>query len=224
MRHAPAPDSRALQPRLPDRLLSALGRYRRGGRRVRTIRRIAAVLLLVGAGVVATAGPSPGSAGGTAVAVVARDLPAGATLRASDLRSTAMRSPPDGAIDARPPPTGRVLAGPIRRGEVLTDVRLLDASGPRPGPGRAAVPVRPDDPGTVALLTPGMRVAVIGVDRDGTARTLTDDAVVLWIPDTESTATGTGGGGRLVVLSVPQSVADAIAATAITGAIGLRFA
>lgn len=212
-----------MQRRLPDRLLTALGRHRRGGRRARTIRRVAAVLLLVAAGVVATAGPSPGSTGGTAVPVAARDLPAGATLRPGDVRTTAVASPPNGVLPANPLPTGRVLAAPVRGGEILTDVRLLGRDGPRPGRGRAAVPVRPDDPGTVGLLKPGMRVAVIGVERDGVAHTLTDDAVVLWIPVAGDAATPTTG-SRLVVLSVPRRVADRIAATAITGSIGLRFA
>ena len=86
------------------------------------------------------------------------------------------------------------------------------------------VPVRPDDAATVALLRPGMRVAVIGVGADGAAHTLTDDAVVLWIPSDDGGSVTTARAGRLVVLSVPDAVADPIAAMGITGAIGLRFA
>jgi len=221
MRHAPAPDAHDLQRGPVDRLLTALARYRRGGRRMRTLRRVAALGLLIAAGVLATARPSPAS-DGTAVQVVSRDLDAGATLQSNDLRTTVLRAPPDGALPGDHPPTGRVLAAPVRRGEVLTDVRLLGPDGPRPGPGRAAVPVRPADSATVDLLHAGMRVAVIGVQADGTVRTLTTDAVVLRVPPA---ATGVGqNGDRLVVLSVPTGVADAIAATAITGTIGLRFA
>jgi len=221
MRHAPVPDAHDLQRRPVDRLLTALARYRRGGRRMRTLRRVAALGLLIAAGVLATAGPSP-AADGTAVQVVSHDLPAGATVRPADLLTTVLRAPPDGALPAEQSPIGRVLAAPVRRGEVLTDVRLLGPGGPRPGPGRAAVPVRPADSATVDLLRAGMRVAVIGVQADGTVRTLTTDAVVLQVPPAQ---TGAGpNGGRLVVLSVPEKVADAIAATAITGTIGLRFA
>jgi Flp pilus assembly protein CpaB len=225
MRHSPAPDSHDLQRRPVDRLLTALSGHRRGGRRARAVRRMAAVALLVGAAVLATAGPSPAARGGTVVQVASRDLPAGATLQPPDLRTSAIPSPPDGALPATPAPIGRVLAAPVRQGEILTDVRLLDSGGPRPGPGRVAVPVRPDDAGTVSLLQPGMRVAVIGVQADGTARTLTGDAVVLWVPDA-GTDTGVVAQheGRLVVLSVPKAVADAVAATAITGSIGIRFA
>lgn len=222
MRHTPAPGAADLQRRPADRLLTAIARHRRGGRRVRALRRIAALLLLLAAAVVATAGPAP-PGDGTAVPVAARDLPAGATLGASDVRTAVVRSPPDGALTGRVP-AGQVLAGPVRRGEILTDARLLTGGGPRPGPGRAAVPIRPDDAGTVALLRPGMRVAVIGVGADGVAHTLTDDAVVLWVPPEDGVTGAAARAGRLVVLSVPAEAADRIAAVGITGSIGVRFA
>ncbi len=224
MRHSPAPDAHDLQRRPVDRLLTAIARHRRGGRRARTMRRLAALGLLIAAGVLATASRAPATEGAVAVQVAARDLPAGATLAAGDLRTVAVAQPPDGVLPGMASPTGRVLAAPVRRGEILTDVRLLGDQGPRAGPGRAAVPVRPDDAGTVGLLQPGMRVAVIGVDPDGAVRTLTTDAVVLWVPAPAGDSRAGAGDGRLVVLSVPTRVADAIAATAITGAIGLRFA
>src|SRR5699024_6265913 len=135
--------------------------------------------------------------------------------------------PPAGAQRDPAALRGQVVSGPVRRGEILTDVRLVGDHGPSPGPGRSAVPVRPHDPDTVALLTTGMRVSVIGVAADGTAHTLTDDALVLSIPPSDPD-TGVGAGradhGRLVVLSVPDAAADSVATMAITGAIGLRFA
>lgn len=224
MRHTAPPDASGLQRQPLDRLSAALTRYRRNGRHARIIRRIAAALLLVAAGVIAVTDSTADTADGATVQVVARDLPTGATLQASDLRTIAVRSPPDGALPAQSAAAGRVLAGPIRKGEIVTDVRLLSAAGPSPGPGQAAVPVRPDDSATVALLTPGMRVAVIGVDQTGAASTLTDQAVVLWIPEQDPGTIGAPAAGRLVVLGVPRAVADTVAATAITGSIGLRFA
>ncbi len=222
MRHDAVPGASDLQHRLPERLFIALSRYRRGGRRTRTVRRIAALVLLVAAGAMATTSPSPAAAG-THVLVAARDLATGSILAAGDLRTVAVRAPPDGALQKDDPPLGQVLAAPVRKGEIITDVRLLTGDGPLAGPGRSAVPVRPDDPDAVALLRPGMRVAAIGVDTDGVAHTLTDDAIVLWVPAPEDASGGAAHGGRLVVLSVPESAADRVAAMAITGAIGIRF-
>ena len=62
-------------------------------------------------------------AGAPPVLVAARDLSPG-VLRPGDLRTVPMPDPPDGAL--RTGATGRVLAAPMRRGEPLTDARLLD--------------------------------------------------------------------------------------------------
>lgn len=203
-----------------------LGRYRRGGRRARAVRRALALALLMAAAALALAQP-PTPSPGIAVTAAAHDLGTGATLHAADLTTTRVTDPPDGALSDPEALQGRVLSGPVRRGEILTDVRLVGEDGPSPGPGRSAVPVRPHDPDTVALLTTGMRVSVIGVSADGTARALTDDALVLSIPPA-APAAGVDGGhsehGRLVVLSVPDAAADSVATVAITGTIGLRFA
>jgi hypothetical protein len=57
---------------------------------------------------------------------------------------------------------GRVLAGAMRRGEVLTDARLVGGGLLEGyGPGVAAVPVRMADAGAVRLLKPGDRIDVL---------------------------------------------------------------
>ena len=103
---------------------------------------------------------------------------------------------------------------------MITDVRLVAAAGPDPGPGRAAVPVRPADPAIVDLLEPGMHVAVLLVGDDGAARPLAADAVVLRIaPAPDSGPRGTPD--RAVR---PGEVADRLAAATLAGTIALRFA
>ena len=151
-----------------------------------------------------------------------RDLAAGAVLGPGDVTVSAVAHPPSGALAGGYPIDGRAVAGAVRSGEILTNVRLVAPQGPDPGPGRVAVPVHPGDPDTVALLAPGMRVAVIGVDASGAARTLTDDAIVLAVP-TDSPS-GTARDGPLVVLGVPAKVADAVTAIGLTGQIAVRFA
>ena len=152
------------------------------------------------------------------MAAASRDLPIGATLTATDVGTVRLIAPPDGALTpARA--VGTVLSGPVRRGEVLTDARLVPAGGPRPGAGRIAVPIRPADPGTVDLLSAGMHVAVLSVDDDGRATVLAVDAVVLSIPPPPKSEPGR----RLVVLAVPPATADRVTAISLHGSLALRF-
>ncbi|MFC6086441.1 Flp pilus assembly protein CpaB [Sphaerisporangium aureirubrum] len=100
----------------------------------------------------------------TAILAAAHDLKSG-PLTATDL--TVIHLPdhavPDGALRPGTPLTGRVLAAPLRRGEPLTDLRLL---GPTLvdtyGPGMRATPVRLHDPGAATLVHPGDVIDVIG--------------------------------------------------------------
>ncbi|MFD0902932.1 SAF domain-containing protein [Actinomadura sediminis] len=96
------------------------------------------------------------------VLTAARDLPAGATLTPSDVRPVPFPADavPSGAV--RADAAGRILAGPMRRGEPLTDVRVVgDRLLRGHGPGKVATPVRIADADTVRLVRPGDRVDVL---------------------------------------------------------------
>ena len=110
---------------------------------------------------------------GTAVVVASRDLPAGRVLAPADLRTVRVPAAlaPSHAVTSAAGLVGRVVAGPMRRGETVTDARVV-------GPGltaglaageAAAVPVRLADPETAALVRPGDRIDVLGtpVEPDG---------------------------------------------------------
>jgi pilus assembly protein CpaB len=126
----------------------------------------------------ATAGPS------ARVVVAARDLAAGTELAAADLRVVSMPSGivPGGASGRAAGLIGRVAAGAIRRGEALTDARVV-------GPGltagldsdETAVPVRIADPDAAALVRTGDRVDVLGtpVAPDGTQATAAGQTVTV---------------------------------------------
>ncbi|MGV9596382.1 flagellar biosynthesis protein FlgA [Streptosporangium sandarakinum] len=97
------------------------------------------------------------------VLVAAKNL-SGGVLTARDVTTAAFRpgTVPDGALRPGVPVAGKVLAGPARRGEPITDVRLL---GPgllaAHGPGTVATPVRVADSEAARLLSPGDVVNVL---------------------------------------------------------------
>lgn len=131
-------------------------------------RLLLAAVLFVAAGFVwlADGGAGDRASSGVSVLVAAHDLAGGATVGAADVRpvSFAPDRVPAGALAAARQAVGQRLSGPVRRGEPITDARLL-------GRGLAtglssesvAVPVRLADGGTTALLRPGDRVDLLAV-------------------------------------------------------------
>nr|WP_269205330.1 Flp pilus assembly protein CpaB [Motilibacter aurantiacus] len=160
--------------------------------------------------------------------VAARDLPAGTVVAGGDLHTVRVSaaSRPSGALDAAGA-TGRTLASPVRRGEPVTDVRLVGAGlGDAAGPGRVATPVRLADVSTAGLLRVGDRVDVVAASSDaggdgGRARAVARAAQVLALPDATAPAAGAllaeGGGSGLVVLSTSPVESLALARSAAGG-------
>ena len=126
-------------------------------------RRIAAGALVILAAVAALR-PDPDHARADIV-VAARDLAPGIELSESDVRleTRSATTVPDGSQSDLSAVVGATLAGPARRGEALTDVRLL---GPRlaestAGPNARIVPLHLDDPALLDLIRPGDVVDVL---------------------------------------------------------------
>ncbi|GAA2370878.1 SAF domain-containing protein [Nonomuraea africana] len=149
--------------------------------------------------------PGPGPT--TAVLVAAKDLKPG-PLRPGDLRAVRLPSSavPDGALHTGA--VGRILASPLRRGEPVTDVRLLG-----PGllatlpPGTVATPVRIADPDAARLLVPGDSVGVLAAwDGGQAAQTVAERMPVITVPPSQSEA------GALVVLAASPDQARMLAA------------
>lgn len=168
------------------------------------------------------------------VLAAARDLAPGAPLTEADLVAVALppEAVPDGALRPGAAALGRVPAGPVRRGEPLTDVRLvgpglLDAL----GPGLVATPVRIADAGSVGLLRAGDAVDVLAVRGAGgaggaagaveagapaaRASPVAEGAPVLTVPDADSDAPFAEG--ALLVLATDEETAAALAAAAVEG-------
>ncbi|QKW33939.1 flagellar biosynthesis protein FlgA [Actinomadura sp. NAK00032] len=187
------------------------------------LRRPLAALFAAAAAGLALLALRPGPPPSVRVLAAARDLPAGTTLTASDVRPVALppSAVPSGAL--RTAATGRTLAGPMRQGEPLTDARVLgDALLHGYGPGTVAAPVRITDPDAVRLLHPGDHIDVLTHPppesptpaeqppdaRWSTAKTVVSDVPVITAPPPTETAEG-----ALVVLATsrPQALALATA-------------
>jgi Flp pilus assembly protein CpaB len=224
MTAAPSLSGRAPSPRGPalppprSRLRHGLAGVRRA---LLTWRRPLAALLAAGAvlaGIRAASTP-PEPTGD--VVVAAADLPGGRPLTHQDLtvEQVPVDSVPDGAATEPDPLVGRTLASPVRRGEPVTDVRVV-ADGLLDGyPLRVAAPVRVADAGVARLLRVGDRVDVVATDpADGSAEVVTRLAPVVALPrePRPGAASGPSGlaGGALVVLAVPPTTAVELAGAA----------
>jgi len=152
----------------------------------------------------------------------AHDLAGGSPLRAADVVLT--RIPltllPVGALQSGSTVVGRLLAAPVRRGEPLTDVRLLGPSllAALGRPGQVAVPVRlADGAAAAALARPGEVVDVLAVGSLDDSTVGADPTVVaaavtvLTVPGRDGPA---GSDAGLVVVAVTPAQASALAAAA----------
>jgi Flp pilus assembly protein CpaB len=159
------------------------------------------------------------------VVVAARDLAPGQPLAEIDVKreSRTAATVPDGSLTDVAAVTGATLAGPARRGETLTDVRLLS---PRlaesaAGPGARIVPVHLDDAALFDLIRTGDVVDVLAAatEEDPRPEVLATDAVVVLVSDKP---TG-GGGDRVVLVALPAHSANDVAAAALVRTVTLTF-
>lgn len=157
----------------------------------------------------------------TVLAVAAaHDLGPGMRLTQADLTFVALpRSlAPQGILTSTGTALGRAVASRVRRGELLTDVRLL-GSGLVDDPGTVAAPVRLADPATAALLHAGDHVDVLATPSDArggaTAMTVAQDLQVLAVP------AAADSDGALVVLAAPPDVAARLAGAAVASRLSI---
>lgn len=128
---------------------------------------------------------------GTAVIAASRDLVPGAAVDDADLTEIVVPTEnlPDGAVRDRADVLALTVAGPIRRGEILTDIRLLSPRLTEAVLGDSdarVVPVRPGDTAMVELLRAGDRIDILAVDdqHGAESRTVAENALVVVVPET----------------------------------------
>jgi pilus assembly protein CpaB len=183
-------------------------------------------VVLVGVAVLAgLRAVEPPPAPTTKILVAGRELRGGAALRPGDLASVPypVDAVPAGALTAAAATDGRVLAGALRRGEPVTDARLV-APGILDGyPGTVAVPVRLADPAAVALLHAGDRVDLIAAAADGGGATVVvADAPVLAVPPVAEHAEGLTSGALLVV-AVSEASALSLAEASVSAVLSVAL-
>ncbi|MET0788545.1 MAG: SAF domain-containing protein [Cellulomonas sp.] len=205
-----------------DRLRRLLTSVRRAVLRRRRVLAAALTAVAVAAGLHSVTAPPPPRID---VLVAARDLPGGTVLGPGDLTSApfAPGSVPD---DLATSTAGRTLAAPLRRGEPVTDVRLVGPGLADGHPGLTAVPVRLPDAGMVGLLAAGDRIDLVAADPEGSgARVVAGGVPVLAVPGAPTDAASDGVTGRLVVVgAADQSEVTRIADAAVRDFLTFTFA
>jgi Flp pilus assembly protein CpaB len=185
-------------------------------------RRLLTAGLLAGSVAFALHALAPPPPPGALVVVAARDVAPGATLQPRDLKvvSWPAGSVPEGALRSAGQATRRPVVSAVRRGEVLTDVRLVGPASLRGlEPGLVAAPVRIADTDAVALLAAGDHVDVLAATVEGgtEARLVAAGVRVLSVPRPTSTGFGVGlGDGALLLLATTSPTAARLAAAAVT--------
>ena len=194
--------------------------------RTTAARRIAAGVLVLLAGASAVR-PDPADLH-REVVIAVRDLSPGITLTADDitLRKHPAALLPDGAQTGPASLIGATLAGPARRGEVLTDARVLGSrlAGLSAGPDARVVPLQLADTAVLNLLRAGDIVDVLGAPgptSDTRPRVVANDAVVVLVSP-GSTALGSGD-DRVVLVALPAPAATALAAATLVQTVTLTI-
>jgi hypothetical protein len=190
-------------------------------------RRAAAGLLVVLAAIAALR-PDPAGER-TDVVIALQDLDPGTPLTSSDVavQSRFAATVPDGASKIGDV-LGTTLAGPARRGEVITDVRLLGSrlTEATAGPDARIVPLHLADEALVDLIRVGDVLDVLAAGSaeagpDTPPEVIATEAVVALV--SAESAGPAGSAGRVVLVALPRSAANAVAGAALTRQITVTF-
>ena len=212
----------SLNPTLTTRLSAAL---RPDWTRTIAARRVTAGLLVVLAGVAAFRSDPDGER--REVVVASRDISPGVELTADDVHVDLVPTDPlpDGALDDLQAVIGDVPAGPIRRGEVITDVRVLDSrlAEATAGPNARIVPLHLTDQALLDLVRAGDVVDVLAAPTGDNARpqVVASGAVVVMVSPKPKSPTS--GDDRIILVALPADTANAVAAATLADAVTVTF-
>lgn len=189
-------------------------------------RRIAAAALVLLAGAAALRSDPAGAH--SAAVVTTRDLTPGVAVTAADVRveNRLTATLPDGSAADVTAVLGALPAGPVRRGEILTDVRLLGTrlTESAAGPNARVVPVELSQSAVLDVVREGDVVDIVAApqsDPDAAPRVVATDAVVVLV----SAEPGgiAAAGDRVVLVALPVAAANAVAAATLVHAVTLTL-
>ena len=166
------------------------------------------------------------------VVVATHDLRPGTALTADDihLEKHVTTSVPDGSRADAGSVIGSTLAGPARRGEVLTDVRLLGSrlAESTAGPGARIVPLHLADRALIDLVRVGDVVDVLAAPTAGTpdaaapaSKVVATDAVVVLVSAQQRNSSADGE--RVVLVALPARAANTVAGSVLGQAVTLTL-
>lgn len=166
------------------------------------------------------------------VVVASRDLTPGAALTPDDLRieKRLAATVPDGSQANLAAVVGAMLASPTRRGEVLTDVRVLGSrlAESTAGPGARIVPLHLADSALIDLLRVGDVVDVLTAPATDTpagtpavTKVVATDAVVVLVSAKQKVQAADSD--RVVLVALPARVANTVAGSALGQAVTLTL-
>lgn len=139
------------------------------------------------------------------------------------LESRPARTVPDGVATDLSSVLHTTLAGPARRGEVLTDVRLLGSrlTEAAAGPDARIVGVHPADAALVDLVRPGDVVDVVtaddAADPPGAPRVVASGGIVVLVSDKQN------HDDRVVLVALPATAAVAVAGATLAQSVTLTL-
>jgi Flp pilus assembly protein CpaB len=193
-------------------------------------RRVAAAGLVVLAGVAELRSDPDGDL--AEVVVAAHDLTPGTALTPDDVRieRRSATTVPDGSQANLSTVVGSTLASPTRRGEVLTDVRLLGSrlAESTAGPGARIVPLHLADSALIDLVRVGDVVDVLAApagdsraDTQAATKVVATDAVVVLV--SAKLKVQGADSDRVVLVALPARVANTVAGSALGQAVTLTL-
>ncbi|RJS46377.1 Flp pilus assembly protein CpaB [Nocardioides cavernaquae] len=189
-------------------------------------RRLLAAVLVCLAAFAALRSVAPPPAETVTVLRAGSDLAAGTVLADDDLVEAAVPPDdvPDGVVGS---PVGRQLATPVRRGEVITEVRVVGPGLLRGADGQVALPVRITDGDTVALLRVGDRIDLLSGDpasAEPVGVTVARGVRVLALPAIDGASqSAVASRGRIVVIQVSPAVAEIVTGHAARGLLSVAI-
>jgi hypothetical protein len=189
-------------------------------------RRLAAAGLVVLAAVAAVRSNPDGDRRDTVVAT--RDLTPGVALSAEDVQveKRLAATLPDGSPAELGSVVGATLASPVRRGEILTDVRLLSSrlAESAAGPDARIVPLHLGDSAVLDLVRTGDVVDILAApqaDSDAEPRLVAADAVVVLVSAKPKGATSAND--RVILVALPAAAATAVAGATLVQTVTLTL-